>query len=160
MRTSLMRWTVRFLLVAGVCMAMMTVQVRTAPVAKATATATCSMAAWYRVAGPADGPTYSGARVRAWLYAYKDINNGQFCGLLHSSIDWTQSSGHCNTFETGVYDPFTISFEAQTHKGSCSASGSLQSAFYRPSALSNCFQGGGWIGDSAGGFALTGCYHP
>ena len=91
--------------------------------------------------------------MRAWLYAYKDINNGQFCGLLHSSIDWSQSSGHCNTFETGVWDPYLLSFEAETHKGSCSASGSLQSAFYRPSVLSNCFQGGGGsatpLGDSS-----------
>ncbi len=159
MRRSLMSWTVRLLLVAGVCVAMFTVQVRSAPVAKAAATATCSVAAWYKVAGPADGPTYNGARVRAWLYAYKDINNGQFCGLLHSSIDWS-SDGRFNTFSTGVYDPAKLSFEAETHKGSSSASGSLQSTFYRPSLLSNCFQGGGWIGGSAGGFVTTSCYHP
>jgi hypothetical protein len=160
MRTSLLRLALRVLLVAGLCAAVFTIQVRVAPEAKAAAAATCSVAAWYTVAGPADGSTFTGARVRAWLYAYKDVYSGHFCGLLHSSIDWTQSSGYCNTFGTGVWDPALLSFEADTYKGSCSASGSLQSSFYRPSTLTTCFEGGGWISDAAGGLATTGCYRP
>lgn len=54
MRKSLVRWTLRILLLAGICAAAFTAEVRTAPVAKA---ATCDIAAWYKVAGPADGPT-------------------------------------------------------------------------------------------------------
>lgn len=155
MRKSLVRWTLRILLLAGICAAAFTAEVRTAPVAKA---ATCDIAAWYKVAGPADGPTINGVKVRAWLYAYKDLNNGQFCGLLHSSVDWTQNSGTCSYFIAAVMNyatlPPYIASSKQVH--SCSTSGSLQSPFYRPSTH-GCYRGAGQPYEK--GQALTGCYY-
>jgi hypothetical protein len=142
MRKSLTRGALAFLLAASVSAAVLTVQVRTAPVAKA---ATCDAAAWYTVEGPVDSPLYNGARVRAWLYATKDIYNGQFCGLVHSSIDWSQEYGKCNTFYTAVWTNELFLWTNVTKVVSCSPSGSVQSPFYRSHESSPYFMGGGWI---------------
>jgi len=158
MRTKSAHWIVRLLLVAIFCIAAFTAQIHIGPVAKAQPNTTCN-ATWYKVVGPGDGPIVNGASVRAWGYAYKDVISGKFCGLLHSSIDWSQSSGHCNTFYTGVYDDATGRDEAVTSVYSCAASGSLQSTFYRPSVHSTFYPFDGWLG-VAGGFARTTSYIP